>query len=304
MTRKERTGLIGVGNIGHIFARRLLEAGHGLIVFDRNAEAMDAMRGIGADAAESATEVADKAEIVLLSLPTPAVVRAVAEEIAKGGATRVLADLSTTGPAVTEEVAELLSGTKISLIGAPVSGGTANAEHGRLAIMAGGDRAAFDRIKPVLDVLGNNVFFVGENPALGQTMKIINNTLYATSMISACEALVYGVKSGLDPQAMLDVINVSSGRSFATMERIPQCALDGSFPVRFATELLHKDVKLCIDDAERIGVPMRVNPIARQFLHFAMTQGDGGKDNVEVLRHIEKWAGAEFRARSGDDGAA
>ena len=93
---------------------------------------------------------------------------------------------------------------------------------------------------------------------------------------------------------MLDVINVSSGRSFATMERIPQCVLDRSFPLRFTTELLHKDIKMCIDEAEKIGVPMFVNPATKQFLSFAISQGDGGKDNVYPIRHFEQWAGVEF----------
>jgi 3-hydroxyisobutyrate dehydrogenase len=113
-------------------------------------------------------------------------------------------------------------------------------------------------------------------------------------MIASCEALVYGVKAGLDAKTMLDVINVSSGRSFATLERIPQCVLDRSFPVRFTTELLHKDVKMCIDEAEKLGVPMQVNPAARQFLSFALSQGDGDKDNVFPIHHIEEWAGVQF----------
>jgi 3-hydroxyisobutyrate dehydrogenase len=115
-------------------------------------------------------------------------------------------------------------------------------------------------------------------------------------MVASAEALVYGVKAGLDPQMMLDVINVSSGRSYATMERIPQCVLDRSFPVRFTTELLHKDVKMCIEDAERIGAPMAVCPSARQFLAFAITQGDGAKDNVHTIRHFEEWAGVQVGA--------
>jgi 3-hydroxyisobutyrate dehydrogenase len=99
---------------------------------------------------------------------------------------------------------------------------------------------------------------------------------------------------------MLDVINVSSGRSFATMERIPQCVLDRSFPIRFTTELLHKDIKMCIDEAEKIGAPMLVNPATRQFLAFAISQGDGQKDNAYPIRHFEQWAGVEFGKKPQD----
>lgn len=298
MTTTRTIGLIGIGNIGRHFATRLLAAGYDVVVFDLNRDAVARLAEAGARSVETVAELAASVETILLSLPTPGIVKSVIcgpGGLASGSAVKLIVDLSTTGPAVTREIAAALEGTGIEFIGAPVSGGTANAEQGKLAIMAAGPQQAYDRIRPVFEVIGRNIFFIGEDPTLGQTVKIVNNTLYATSMIASCEALVYGVKAGLDPQAMLDVINVSSGRSFATMERIPQCALDGSFPVRFTVELLHKDVKMCIEDAERIGSPMQVNPIARQFLAFAMTQGEGQKDNVEVLKLIENWAGVELR---------
>jgi 3-hydroxyisobutyrate dehydrogenase len=218
----------------------------------------------------------------------------VAAEVAQGSAVRIVVDLSTTGPSVTKEIETLLKARNISMIGAPVSGGTVAAEKGTLAVMPAGPEDTYKEIEPLLRVIGKNIFYLGADPSLGQTMKIINNTLYATSMVASCEALVYGVKAGLDSKTMLDVLNVSSGRSFATLERIPQCVLDRSFPVRFTTELLHKDIKMCIDEAEKLGVPMLVSPAARQFLAFAITQGDGQQDNVYPIRHFEQWAGVQF----------
>lgn len=292
-------GLVGIGNIGKHFATRLMAAGYEVTCFDVDLAAVMALQKAGAKTVDSIAELGASVETVLLSLPTPGIVKEVIlgeDGLTSGGKVRLIVDLSTTGPAVTREIAGGLEGSAIEFVGAPVSGGTANAEQGKLAVMAAGPQAACERIRPILDVIGRNIFYLGEDPSLGQTVKIVNNTLYATTMIASCEALVYGVKAGLDPQTLLDVINVSSGRSFATLERIPQCALDGSFPLRFTTELLHKDVKMCIDDAERIGAPMQVNPVARQFLAFSMTQGGGRKDNVEVLRHIEEWAGVEVRS--------
>ena len=287
-------GLIGLGNIGQHFATRLLAAGHELVVHDRNAAAQERFVAKGAKAAESAKDLASRVEIVLLCLPIPRVVADVAAEVAQGGKVRIVLDLSTTGPSVTKDVDALLKAKGIALRGAPVSGGTANAEKGALAVMPAGPSQAYEEVEPLLRVIGNKIFYLGADPTLGQTMKIINNTLYATSMIASLEALVYGVKAGLDSRTMLDVINVSSGRSFATLERIPQCVLDRSFPVRFTTELLHKDVKMCIDEAEKLGAPMLVSQTARQFLAFAMTQGDGDKDNVYPIRHFEQWAGVQF----------
>ena len=240
------------------------------------------------------TDLASRVSDVYLCLPVPAAVQAVTAEAVKGSAIKMLIDLSTTGPSITKEVHNVLSQRGIAFVSAPVSGGIVAAQHGTLAVMAAGDTEAFKKAEPILNIIGKNIFFFGEDPSLGQTMKIINNTLYATSMLASCEALVYGVKAGLDSKTMLDVLNVSSGRSFATLERIPQCALDRSFPVRFTTELLHKDIKMCLDEAEKIGAPMFINQNARQFLAFAMTQGDGPKDNLFPMRHFEEWAGVQF----------
>lgn len=287
-------GLIGLGNIGFHFASRLLAAGEDLVVHDLSPSALSRVVSLGARAAESARQVACQAQTVLLCLPFPAIVKDVATgtgNVIDGTAVRVVLDLSTTGPSVTRDVAAALAAREITFLSAPVSGGTLAAEKGTLTVMAAGADDVFRKIEPLLRIIGKNVFYLGADPSLGQTMKLINNTLYATSMIASCEALVYGVKAGLDAPTMLNILNASSGRSFATLERIPQCVLDRSFPVRFTTELLLKDVKLCLEEAERLGAPMMVSPAARQFLAFAVTQGDGGRDNVHTIRHFEEWAG-------------
>lgn len=296
----KRLGLIGLGNIGVHFGTRLLAAGHDLVVFDLDSAAVERLVAKGAVAASSAHDLASTAEIALLCLPIPAVVAKVAAEVAEGSTVRTVIDLSTTGPSTTKEVAALFEARNIAFIGAPVSGGTVAAEKGTLAIMPAGSEATFREVEPYLQVLGKNIFYLGADPSLGQTMKIINNTLYATTMVASCEALVYGVKAGLDPKTMLDVVNVSSGRSFATLERIPQCVLDRSFPVRFTTALLHKDIKMCLDEAEKIGATMVVSPAARQFLAFAISQGDGDKDNAFPIRHFEAWAGVQFGEKPKD----
>jgi 3-hydroxyisobutyrate dehydrogenase len=289
-----KVGLIGAGNIGKHFATRILAAGHELVIFDLSKDVLSRFKALGAEVATSVTDLASRVSDVYLCLPVPAAVQAVTAEAVKGSAIKMLIDLSTTGPSITKEVHDVLSQRGIAFVSAPVSGGIVAAQHGTLAVMAAGDTEAFKKAEPILNIIGKNIFFFGEDPSLGQTMKIINNTLYATSMLASCEALVYGVKAGLDSKTMLDVLNVSSGRSFATLERIPQCALDRSFPVRFTTELLHKDIKMCLDEAEKIGAPMFINQNARQFLAFAMTQGDGPKDNLFPMRHFEEWAGVQF----------
>lgn len=289
-------GLIGLGNIGCHFASRLLAAGHELIVHDRSPEAQGRLTALGAKAAASARDVADRAEIVLLSLPSPAIAKELATgpgNVIDGSAVRTVLDLSTTGPAVTEEISALLTARGLAFVSAPVSGSTVAAENGTLTVMASGDADAFNAVRPLLEVIGKNIFNLGTDARLGQTMKLINNALYSSSMIATCEALVYGVKAGLDIDTLLSVLNVSSGRSFSSMERIPGSVLDRSFPKRFTTALLHKDVKMYIEDAERLGTPMFVNAAARQFLAFAMGQGEAEEDNVHIIRLLEEWAGVQ-----------
>lgn len=292
-----KIGLIGLGNIGQHFATRLLAAGHPLVVYDRRDEAMQRFGAQGAELAENAVDLASRAEVVFLSLPLPSVVEEVAtgaHGVLRGSRVRIVVDLSTTGPSVSNAIARKLADKAIDFLGAPVSGGTVAAEKGTLTVMAAGPREAFDTVEPWLRVIGKNLFYLGSGAGLGQTMKIINNTLCAVGMVASCEALVFGVKAGLDAAMMLDMLNVSSGRSFATLEKIPQCILHRDFPMRFTTELIHKDIKLCIEEAEKIGVPMIVSPAARAFLSFAITQGDGNRDYAHTIEHFEKWAGVQF----------
>ena len=292
-----KIGLIGLGNMGYHFGTRLLAAGQDLIVFDTNPAALARLQQQGAQVAVSPRALADEAQIVLLCLSMPTIVESdscVEDGVMHGKAVRTIVDLSTTGPSMTERVSQTVATHHIAWVGAPVSGGTIGAEKGTLTLMASGPEQAYQAAHPLLSILGKNIFYLGAEPSLGQTMKIINNTLCAVSIVASCETLVYGAKAGLDPKTMLDVINVSSGRSFATQEKIPQCILNREFPTRFTTDLLHKDIKLCMEEAEKLGVPMTVSPAARQFLAFAISQGDGPKDYANIIRHIEGWAGQEF----------
>jgi 3-hydroxyisobutyrate dehydrogenase len=224
----------------------------------------------------------------------PSVVAQVATSVGDAGAGKIVVDLSTTGPSATTEIAAALAARGVDFIGAPVSGGTVAAEKRTLTIMVSGKESVYKQIEPCLQAIGKNIFYLGADPSLAQTMKIINNTLCAVGTVASMEVLVFGSKAGLDPKVMLDVLNVSSGRSFATLEKIPQCILGREFPMRFSTELLHKDIKLCIDEAEKMGAPLWVSHSAREFLAYAITQGDGPKDYAHTIKHFEKWADAQF----------
>jgi 3-hydroxyisobutyrate dehydrogenase-like beta-hydroxyacid dehydrogenase len=292
-------GFVGVGRMGSHMAGRLLEAGFELTIHDTNDTAMARLEQRGARRAASPAEVAAQAETVLVSLPTPDVVRSVAlsaNGLIAGHKIKTFIDLSTTGPRVAMEVAEKLAAKGITAVDAPVSGGPAGAEKGTLAVMVACPRALADELRPVLDVIGK-VFWIGDKPGMGQTMKLVNNLLSASALAITSEAMVLGSKAGLDPAIMIDVINAGSGRNTATQDKFPRCVLPRRFDFGFATELLLKDVRLCLEEGEALGVPMMVGNAVKQLLAITKVSQGAGSDITEVVRTVEQWAGCEVKTK-------
>jgi 3-hydroxyisobutyrate dehydrogenase-like beta-hydroxyacid dehydrogenase len=288
----ERTvGFVGLGAMGAHMVSRLLDAGHDLAVFDTRAEAMEPHVARGARACASASAVADVAATVLVSLPMPDVVRAVAAELARGDAMRAYVDLSTTGPEVAAEVAATLGARGVACLDAPVSGGVAGARAGTLTIMAAGDEALFDRLRPLLEALGRNVVLVGAEPGQGQLAKVLNNLLSASAIAITGEALALGVRGGLSARTLLDVFNSSSGRNTASEDKYPKHVLTRSFGAGLRLELMHKDVQLCLAEARRQGVPMALGGAVGELWTRAATSVPEGADCTEIVRMLEDDAG-------------
>jgi 3-hydroxyisobutyrate dehydrogenase-like beta-hydroxyacid dehydrogenase len=291
-------GFIGVGKMGGPMAGRLLDAGHTLTLFDVHAEALQPLLQRGARQAASAAAIAAEVETVLVSLPTPDIVRRVAlamqDAPAAGRKLRNFVDLSTTGPRVARAIADGLAQKGITAVDSPVSGGVSGAEKGTLAVMLACPQERRALLEPVLKVFGK-VFYLGEQPGLGQTMKLCNNLLSATAMAISCEAVVMGVKAGLDPRVMIDVINAGSGRNSATQDKFPRAVLTRTFDFGFATGLSYKDVRLCLEEAEALGVPMVAGAAVRQML--AITQAKFGFDSdfTCIAKVVEEWAGVEIK---------
>jgi 3-hydroxyisobutyrate dehydrogenase-like beta-hydroxyacid dehydrogenase len=290
---EQRIGFIGVGRMGGRMAHRLLDAGFALTIYDTSDQAAEVLVAQGARRADSPAAVASAAEIVLASLPTPAVVEAIAlgpKGVIEGRRARIFIDMSTTGATYARRVAQGLAAKGIVAVDAPVSGGIAGAERGTLAVMVSCSEATLAAVKPVLDSIGR-VFFVGRQPGQGQTMKLLNNLLSATAMAISSEAVVMGVKAGLDPQQIIDVINASSGRNTATQDKIPHCFLPRTFDFGFALGLLSKDIRLCLEEADTLGVPMVVGSAVRQMLAIAEASEGSDADMTEIVKTIEKRAG-------------
>ncbi len=295
----EHIGFVGVGNMGGPMASRLIDAGHHLTVYDIREEAMAPLIARGAARASSSRAVADAADIVFFSLPAPDDVRGEAlgaDGVVAGTRAKIFVDLSTTGPRTTAMVATGLAEKGIATVDAPVSGGVPGAAKGTLAVMASGPSALVTQLQPILGIFGK-VFFVGERPGMGQVMKLANNLLSATAMAITSEAMVMGVKAGLDPRLMIDVINSGTGRNTATETKFPDQILSRRFAQGFATGLMYKDVRLCLEEAEALQVPMWVGTAVRDLWKLADSARGPQSDFTEIVRCIEDWAGVEVKSR-------
>jgi 3-hydroxyisobutyrate dehydrogenase-like beta-hydroxyacid dehydrogenase len=292
-------GFIGAGRMGIHMVRRLIEAGHTLIVYDTSAEAMAQVAKLGAKRAASPVDVADKVETVMVSLPTPDIVLKVATGdggVIHGKKVRRFIDLSTTGATMATRVAGLLKAGNIVQIDSPVSGGVAGAEKGTLAVMVSGPAADVAAVEAALAVIGR-VFRIGERPGAAQTMKLLNNYLSATAMAATAEAMVMGVKAGLDPRLMLDVINAGSGRNTASQDKFPRTIVTGTFDYGFATGLMVKDVKLCLDEAAALGVPNEVMSAVGRVWQQTQSEMGADTDFTKVVVPLERKAGVEVRGK-------
>lgn len=292
MSEPNRIGFVGLGAIGTPLAEALADAGHALVVNDRDDARVAALAERGAEAAPSARDVADRAETVLVSLPTPDTVRDVAcgaAGLRHGGAIRTYVDLSTTGPTVASEVASDLREAGIDVVDAPVSGGVAGARARSLAVMAAADEEVFARVEPLLRTFGANVFLVGSEPGQGQVAKLLNNLLSATAMAITSEALAFGRVCGLDPETLLAVFNASSGRNTATSDKFPQHVLGRRFASGFRLELMAKDVELCAAEARARHFPLLLGGLVQQLWTLAASRYETDADHTEFVRLIEDW---------------
>jgi 3-hydroxyisobutyrate dehydrogenase-like beta-hydroxyacid dehydrogenase len=289
----ETIGFIGLGNMGTPMATRLAEAGYRLVVFDTRGDVVAPFIARGAKRASSAADVGSQAETVLVSLPTPDIVQKVVlgqGGVADGSAVKTIVDLSTTGPRVGAAIAAELKTREITFVDCPVSGGVGGAKAGTLAVMVSCPRAAFDRLEPMLKNIGK-VFFIGEAPGSAQMMKLVNNLMSATAMAIASEAIIAGVKAGIDPAVMVDVINVSSGQNTATTQKFPKSILNRRFDYGFATGLMFKDVRLCLEEAEGMGLTLETGNAVRAVWQKVMDELGPESDFTRIVEVLEQPAG-------------
>ena len=297
-----RVGFIGIGHMGRHMARHLASGGHDLTVFDMVREAADELLSMGATWADSPAAVARDSEVVFTSLPRPADVEEVATGeggIISGAAPgTVYFDLSTTDPDTIGRIALVGQEGGVTVLDAPVSGGTKGAEEATLCVMVGGEKSAYDRHKPLLDLIGDKAMYCG-GLGSGAVCKIVNNLVGLGVSVLLSEAFTVGVKAGVDPETLFKAVSGSSGNT-QSMQGYPNGLFKGNFEPGFKLDLAAKDVGLATEMGRTMQVPMDLANLIQQRYIDAQNKGWGHLASHSVARVQEERAGVTIRA-SGDD---
>lgn len=291
---KPRVGVVGLGAMGAPMARMLAAAGHRLALYDIDQTLASSLgRETGGGAAASLAALAAQCDLVITMLPNSQIVRnavlggegsvGLVEELAKGA---IIVDMSSSYPIATRDLGSELAAAGVTLLDAPVSGGVRKAAAGTLAIMLGGDdEAAINRATPVLQSMGT-VYRTGRLGS-GHALKALNNYVSAAGLAAACEAVIVGQAFGLDPERMVDVINVSTGRNNSTENKLKPFILSGDYgKAGFALDLMAKDVRSAAELAEELGLPMDGLNAARSLWRDASTTLGKGADHTEIYRYL------------------
>lgn len=287
-----RIGFIGLGIMGKPVARNLMKAGYGLTVYNRSRGKAEELVGEGAEPAGSPREVAENCEIIIIMLPdSPQVEEVVTGEngILEGvreGA--LLVDMSTISPVVSKELAGKARERGAGMLDAPVSGGEPGAINGTLSIMVGGSEEDFERAKPLFDVVGETITYVGES-GTGQVVKACNQIVVALTIEAVSEALVLGSKAGVDPAKVIEVLSGGLAGN-RVMEVRGENFLKHRFDPGFRLELHRKDLGIALAAGREYEVPLPVTAIVDQILEALVAKGSGGMDHSAILTFIEDLA--------------
>ena len=287
-------GFIGIGAMGKPMALNMRKADLPVMVADPNETATAILAQQGASVAENALAMANQVDVVHACLPSVAVAEAIAAEAANGSAIKCFVNHGTTGSAYSKAAAEMLAAKGIQFLDAPISGGVAGAEAGTLAIMCSGSKEAFDAATPGLEAMSAQLTYLGDQPGAAQTMKLCNNILFFCHFAATLESMTLGVKAGLNPEQMLEIMNKATGRNFTTENIIGQNILTRQFDFGGANYIIEKDMELWRQEAEAYEVPGYIGMLVRTlFRQMAAEQGrDGDLSQLTLL--MEQMAGTQI----------
>ena len=292
-----RVGFIGIGQMGRHMSRHIHEAGYALTVHDLSKEVAAPLLDLGAQWADTPRQVAQSCNVVFSSLPTPSDVEDViyGENGVKSGwkPGDIFVDMSTNSPSTIRRIAEDARGMDVSVLDAPVTGGTKGAEMGTLTIMVGGDVVALEKVTKILETMGKNIFPVGD-VGCGNIAKLVNNLIALTTNAITAEGFVLGVKAGINPQVLWDIIRVGTGNSWS-LEQMPDTVFRANFEPGFKMSLGRKDISLALTMGREIGIPLPIGAVVQQGLDAAIEAGFAEKSVQAVILPLEEKAGVKVR---------
>jgi 3-hydroxyisobutyrate dehydrogenase len=292
---KMRVGFIGLGIMGRPMAEHILRAGHQLTVFNRTAAKTKQLEALGASVEESPAGVAARAEVVITMVTDTSDVEqviagrgGVLETIREGS---IVIDMSSIAPNTERRLDAQLRQRGCNLIDAPVSGGDVGARNATLAIMAGGERQAFDRIRPILEAMGKHVTYCGLSGS-GQVAKLCNQILVTVTMLGVSEALVFARKNGLDPSVMIEAVKDGAAGSWQLSNLAPK-VVARDFAPGFMIDLVQKDLRILLRSAAAVAVPLPAASLVHQLFLAEQARGEGGAGTQALARVLERLAGLE-----------
>lgn len=291
-----KVGFVGLGIMGKPMARNLMEAGYDLIVYNRSRGKIEDLVSEGAEAAESPKEIAEDATIIFTMLPGPPEIREVVageDGLLRGaGEGSLLVDMSTSSPVLARELARTARERGVGLLDAPVSGGDIGAVEGTLSIMIGGEEEDFERARPLFDVMGETVVYVGPS-GTGQVVKACNQIVVALTIEAVSEALVLGSKAGVDPKKVIEVLSGGlAGNKVMEVKR--EKFLSHDFEPGGKVESHLKDLGIALEAGREYGVPLPLTAVVDQMFGTLIAKGREGWDHSALLTLIEEWAGHEI----------
>ncbi len=303
-----RTGIVGAGNMGGRMARQVLAAGDPIVAFDSNAATL---AGCGIPTAASTAALTQAVDVVLLSLPDSSVIEAVVlgddGVLANAREGQVVVDLSTADPASSVQIHAALAQRGVAFLDAGISGGAKAADAGTLTLMVGGDEAALDRVRPILDRFSSAVVHMG-SPGSGHVTKVLNNFLNAVALSATAEVMVAGKRAGLDLDRLLEVLNTSSGVNYATLNRFPKIVHGDYLEGGLTGELMAKDIRLYLRYMAASSVPTFNGPGCLAAFELANAMGYRDMISNRVVDGIGDLAGGirlhDNEVQDGNDGPA
>ena len=290
-------GFIGLGIMGLPMAKNLMAAGHNLTVFDIDKSRTEGLDKSKASVAASSAEVAAGSDVVITMLPNSPEVREAV--LGKNGVLEgarpgsVLVDMSSIAPLASQEIAAALRKKNMEMLDAPVSGGEPKAVEGTLAIMVGGDAGVFEKVRPILEIMGGSVTLVGEIGS-GNMTKLANQIIVALNIAAVSEAMVLATKAGVDPEKVFQAIRGGLAGSTVMDAKMP-LILDGNFKPGFRIELHIKDLANALDTAHSLGVPVPLSGVVMEAMQALRTDGKAGDDHGGLVQFYETLAKQEVR---------